>query len=209
MLVFGHAGLTLGIAAALAGLTNNSHFTKDGEVGKIAHYAQSSRVSAESPNYSKTHKALWIESLADYADLRLLLIGSLLPDIIDKPVGEFFFRQTFSNGRIFGHTLLFLALITIVGLYLYRRRRKTWLLALSFGTFTHLIFDQMWRDSHTLLWPAYGFPFTRVEIINWLLLFKNPQAYIPELVGAAILAWFAQLLVRRRRVFAFFRYGKV
>ncbi len=166
-------------------------------------------------NYGETRKVSWVESLADHADLRLLLVGSLLPDIIDKPVGQFFFRETFSNGRIFSHTLIFLALITIVGLYLYRRRGgRTWLLALSFGTFTHLVLDQMWRAPHTLLWPAYGLAFERVDLTNWVpnifhALFTDPQVYLPELVGLAILIWFAQSLVRRRRVFAFLKCGKV
>jgi membrane-bound metal-dependent hydrolase YbcI (DUF457 family) len=156
----------------------------------------------------------WVESLADHADLRLLLVGSLLPDIIDKPVGQFFFRETFSNGRIFSHTLAFLALISIIGLYFYRRSGRTWLLALSFGTFTHLVFDQMWRAPHTLLWPAYGLVFEKVDVTNWAprmlhALLTDPQVYLPELAGAAILIWFAQSLVRRRRVFAFLKCGKV
>jgi inner membrane protein len=137
----------------------------------------------------------------------------LLPDIVDKLVGQFFFRETFSNGRIFSHTLVFLALITTAGLYLHRRGGKTWLLVLSFGTFTHLVFDQMWRAPHTLLWPVYGFVFEKVDLTNWVprmlhALFTDPQIYLPELAGATILIWFAQSLVRRRRVLAFLKYGK-
>lgn len=213
MLVFGHTGLTLGIAVLLTDLSISSRSARNREVRAFARCGQSSNATGESPNYSKTNKVSWVESLPDYVDLRLLLVGSLLPDIIDKPVGLFLFRQTFSNGRIFSHTLIFLALITIIGLYLYRRGRKTWLLVLSFGTFTHLVFDQMWGDPHTLLWPAYGFSFPKVDITNWApsilhALFTNPQVYIPELAGVVILVWLAQLLLRRRRVFAFLRYGK-
>jgi len=93
-------------------------------------------------------------------------LGSLLPDIIDKPVGQFFFRDTFSNGRIFCHTLLFLILITLAGLCLYRSRGKTWLLGFSFGTFMHLIQDQMWLEPRTFLWPLYGFAFEKIDLTH-------------------------------------------
>ncbi len=146
-------------------------------------------------------------------DFRLLLIGSLLPDIIDKPVGHLLFRETFSNGRIFSHTLLFLTLITVLGLCLYRRRQQRWLLILSFGTLAHLILDQMWHDTRTLLWPAYGFVFTRIDLSDWApnvfrALLSNPAIYVPELIGLGILFWFARSLVQRRKVSGFLRYGR-
>jgi membrane-bound metal-dependent hydrolase YbcI (DUF457 family) len=213
MLVFGHTGITLGIAVLLAGLTTTGRSPRNRKVRVDTLRSPSPQATVET-DYSETGKASWVESLAGYVDLRLLLIGSLLPDIIDKPIGQFFFRETFSNGRIFSHTLIFLALITIVGFFLYRRRSRTWLLALSFGTFTHLVLDQMWRDPHTLLWPAYGLAFERIDLTNWVpnifhALFIDPQVYVPELVGLVTLVWFAQLLMRRRTVFAFLKWGKV
>jgi membrane-bound metal-dependent hydrolase YbcI (DUF457 family) len=156
--------------------------------------------------------ASWLTSLAERIDIRLLLIGSLLPDIIDKPVGLFFFRDIFSYGRTFCHTLLFLILITLGGLYLYWSHNKTWLLVLSFGTFTHLILDLMWLTPRTLLWPLYGFSFEGFDFsclmpdIFYALLI-NPIICIPELVGAAVVIWFVWLLVRREKLLAFLRNG--
>jgi len=200
MLLFGHAGLTLGLALLLARVTTDSACARNSKV----------RLT-EASNRNEIEMS-GVKPLADY-DARLLLVGSLLPDIIDKPVGQFFFRETFSNGRIFGHTFLFFALISIIGFYLYRYGHKTWLLVLSFGTFTHLIFDQMWLASHTLLWPLYGFAFEREELTDWTNilhgLVTNPQVYLPELAGIAILVWFTQSLVRRRRAFAFIKHGQV
>jgi membrane-bound metal-dependent hydrolase YbcI (DUF457 family) len=147
-------------------------------------------------------------------DIRLLLIGSLLPDIIDKPVGLLLFRETLSNGRIFCHTLLFLILITLAGLYLYKSRGRTSLLAVSVGTFTHLIFDQMWRTPRTLFWPVYGLTFDRMDVSDWILnilhaLMTDPQVYVPELMGTAILVWFTLALVQKWKVFYFVKYGQV
>ncbi|MFC1939774.1 metal-dependent hydrolase [Chloroflexota bacterium] len=144
----------------------------------------------------------------------MLIIASLLPDIIDKPVGIYFFRETISNGRIICHTLIFLILITAVGFYLYKRHSQTSLLGVSFGVFTHLVFDQMWHAPRTLLWPIYGITFDKGGTTDWIInmlhaLMTDPQVYIPELVGIAILAWFTFALVHKRTVFCFLKYGQV
>ncbi len=94
MLVLAHAGITLGTVTLQAGVV------------KYRHEPKRSRIS-------------WFASLSKYIDIRILIIGSLLPDIIDKLVGQYFFQETFSYGRIYAHTLLFLVIITAVGFYLY------------------------------------------------------------------------------------------
>lgn len=207
MLVFGHTGITLGTAALLAGVLGNSRLSKTTRNEAIE----------SSPHHSYVvpkRKASWLTYLGSHIDIRLLLIGSLLPDIIDKPVGQFFFRATFNNGRIFCHTLLFLILVTVAGIYLYRCYSKTWLLTFSFGTLTHLIFDQMWCAPRTLFWPILGLTFQRADISNWMpdifqALLTNPVVYLPELVGAVILIWFAWLLLHRRNIYSFIKYGQV
>ena len=87
------------------------------------------------------------------------------------------------------------------------------MLVLAFGTFTHLLLDQMWLTPRTLFWPLFGFDFGRGDPAGWLsgifhALLTNPEVYVPELVGAAILLWFGLALVRRRKVRAFLRYGQ-
>ena len=90
MLVLGHAGITLG-----AGVLLNSALIKSGRAPFKGQSPQSSR------------KLSWISSLGSRIDIRILMMGSLLPDIIDKPVGRLLLRDTLNNGRIFSHTLLF------------------------------------------------------------------------------------------------------
>lgn len=146
-------------------------------------------------------------------DLRFVLLGSLLPDIIDKPLGEYLFRETFGSGRIFAHTLLFLAVLATAGLVFYRRRRQTWLLALSFGTLTHVLADQMWRNLPALFWPLLGAGFPRMEAGDFVAgiihnLLTNPAVYVPEILGGLLTGWFLWGLLRHRRVLAFLRYGR-
>ena len=213
MIVFGHTGITLAVAILFNRAVNGSCLPKAFDKEVIGSSPRSSQVVPNLSN-STSQKASWVTSLGRRIDIRLLLVGSLLPDIIDKPVGQVFFRETLSNGRIFCHTLLFLIIITLAGLHLYRYRSRIWLLVFSFGTFTHLVCDQMWRSPRTLLWPAYGIAFERVDLTDWMpnmlyALLTSSEVYIPELVGAAIIIWLAVELVRKRKVFVFVKYGQM
>ncbi len=213
MLVLGHTGITLGIAV-LAGSAFSSRYSPASKRDRERHQPGQSTEVSSSRTIPATQRLSRLTFLASKIDIRILLIGSLLSDIIDKPIGHFIFRETFSNGRIISHTLLFLILITLAGLYLYKSRARTGLLVLSFGTLTHLIFDQMWHAPRTLFWPIYGFAFDRGDITDWIPnmlagLISNPQVYVPELVGAAVLLWFAVVLVRNRKVFYFLKWGRL
>ena len=219
MLIFGHTGITLAAAVLLEGALAKRHALPT-RTDELTGQPQPSAKESLPQNYSRGAVS-WITSLANRIDIRILLIGSLLPDIVDKAVGYFFFRDTFSNGQIFCHTLLFLIVITLGGLYLYWSRHRTWLLTLSFGTFTHLILDGMWLTPQTLLWPLYGFSFEKLGFIDWMLIlvyiFEGLMSYNPEYVGVAvvefvgvvIVVWFVWFLVRRRRLYTFIRNGRV
>ncbi len=213
MLVFGHAGITLGAAILVAGALSATRRPSLTHTGSDGH----PDVATERPpdhGQSPARGPWWLHSLTSRVDVRVLLIASLLPDIVDKPVGQYLFSDTISNGRIFSHTVLFTAMIAIIGLYLYRRRDSVSLLVLAFGSFVHLIFDEMWLAPQTLLWPALGLSFDRVDLADWAMgmlrrLFSEPSVWIPELIGLAILIWFAAVLVRTRGIWRFARYGQV
>ena len=193
MLVLAHSGITLGAAVLISGA-----------------------VAAKPPAPASPLKRLssWLTQLAKRIDIRLLFIGALLPDIIDKPLGQLILRGSISNGRIFAHTLIFFIIIALAGLYIYRKRQKLWLLVIAFGVMAHLALDAMWEVPETLLWPLYGLAFPRQDLAGWLPetflnLIKNPAVYIPELIGAAIVAAFIWFLIRRRKTLAFIKYGQI
>lgn len=111
-----------------------------------------------------------------------LLVGTLLPDLIDKPV--FFLMGVyayFDHGgwvpgkRGFAHTLLFLAILAVVG----GLRRSRVLIAISIGVCTHLILDLFSKlpGSHGMreslsvfLWPLMGtdFPTLSYGMHGWV-----------------------------------------
>ena len=159
-------------------------------------------------------KPSWFAPLSRYLDIRWLLVGSLLPDIIDKPIGQYIFKDTFDNGRIFSHTLLFFIIISAIGVFLYIKQRRTWMLALASGVFTHLILDEMWQTPATLFWPWLGFRFPSVDLEGWArnvweALFSDPGVYIPEVIGLVILLVLGIYLLKRRGLIVFLKRGKV
>lgn len=152
--------------------------------------------------------------VAPALDYRLLLVGSMLPDIIDKPLGMWLLRESLSSGRIFGHTLLLAGLLAGVGVYLYLRHRRVGTLTLALGTVAHLILDEMWRTPTTFLWPLYGWSFPQEDIEGWLpglfnSMLTEPAAYTAEIIGAALLALFFGRIIWYRRLTCFLRNGRV
>lgn len=133
--------------------------------------------------------------------LAFLALGSMLPDIIDKPLGLIVFGSP-SMGRIFAHTLLFLMLLGALCFY----SRDIRLFSLTWGVLIHLSLDFMWNSPETLLWPLLG-PFPSAPLLDTMsylqLLFsglKNPGILIPETAGLAYLIFF--VYARRKQALA-------
>jgi len=127
-------------------------------------------------------------------DYRQIVIGSLLPDMIDKPVGMILLPL--NNGRIFGHTLLFVLILLIISL----KYRK--FLFLSFASFLHLIEDEIWNEPETLFWPLLGFEFPAkehssfYEYIERILSEYTPSlsyVFISEVIGFIIILAFLRI----------------
>jgi hypothetical protein len=211
MLLFGHVGITLAVAALANRAIDSCSLPATRNRPRWSHEISSDGCLVE--DHRSIPGASWVVALGRRIDIRVLLIGSLLPDIVDKPLGQVFFKETFSNGRIFCHSLLFLLLVGLLGLYLYRIHQRVSFLVLSFSVLTPLILDQMWRQPRTLLWPLFGFAFEKVELRGWLQgilhsMYADPGAYVPDAIGLMALSWFALALVRRRTVRVFITHGR-
>jgi len=213
MVFFAHIGITLGAAVLLCNAPSWSYSHR-----KLPQPCEAtSTISFSHPDCAPDgadNNLSWFNSLARQMDYRLIIVGAILPDIIDKPIGMLLFRNFFSSGRIFCHTLLFLVILSSVAVYLFKKWGQTWLIALSFGTFMHLILDGMWLTPRTLLWPAYGWAFERTDLSHWLknLLYAlrtNPIVFLPELVGAIILLGFFVQLARKGKLLLFIKKGTI
>ncbi len=205
MYVFGHVGLTLGAAALGSGAFNffNSLKKADGD----RNINQSKPDDREDSGKADFLPGLGMQTLGQYLDIRFLIIGSMLPDIIDKPLGHIFF----ANGRVMSHTLLFTVVLLVVGFFLYLNHRNKWFLALGIGSFFHLMLDAMWATPRTLLWPLYGWSFPQLEVTNWIKEWVDhlnlPSVYVPELLGGAILIGFVVMIIYQKKTTLFLKRG--
>jgi inner membrane protein len=206
MFLFGHIGITLGAALAITGIVNSgreaaSHRkikTQTGPGTGDWHCASGSRPGLTS----------LIESLGKFMDIRLLVLGSVLPDIIDKPVGMFLF----GNGRVFTHSLLVTLLVLLTGFFLYLNYKRTAVLAVAYGMAGHLILDQIWLTPATFLWPMYGWAFPAGAVSNYFKIWLSdlvsvPEVYISELAGLLILGIMAAVLVSKKKLWTLLKTG--
>jgi inner membrane protein len=210
MFVFSHVGYTF--AAALL-LNNSLHINR-----VVSKETDEKASSYDASNLKGPSATFWrLVKRTKGLDLRFIVIGSLLPDIIDKPIGRLFFNETFGTGRLYGHTLLFLILLSLTGYIIYRYRKASFMLLLAFGTLVHLILDCMWLEPRVLLWPLYGFTFKKGNPVPfgkylWSLVitfFNTPWKAIPELIALAIICWFVWLLWRQKKLRSFILRGQV
>jgi membrane-bound metal-dependent hydrolase YbcI (DUF457 family) len=128
-------------------------------------------------------------------DVRFLFLGALLPDLIDKPLGRVFFRDSWDNGRTVAHSLVFAAVLLVTVMVVTRRgsssRRK--LMPLALGVILHLFLDFMWAAPETLWWPILGTEFAPAEsgnIVDALIAgLTDPLVVAGEVLGLTYLIW--------------------
>ncbi|ETA66817.1 putative membrane-bound metal-dependent hydrolase (DUF457) [Methanolobus tindarius DSM 2278] len=131
-------------------------------------------------------------------NIPLIVFGAMLPDILDKPLGEVLLADSLANGRIYGHTLLFFFLVLATAYYFYKKKDNSNLLIIPFASFMHLMEDRMWTTPQTLFWPLFGWHFPdgyqSAGILDYFLsIFKNAYTpamsfvFLSELLGLLIL----------------------
>lgn len=120
-----------------------------------------------------------------------VFVGSILPDIIDKPLGRVLLPL--GSGRLIGHSMSFLLILFLICLW----RRD---LILPFASALHLIEDRMWLQPVILFWPLLGGlpvsePMSLREYTSGLLSEYVPNqslSFVSEMAGLTIiLAYFA------------------
>ena len=78
------------------------------------------------------------------------MAGSVVPDLIDKPLGYILLPQVLDSGRTFLHTLLIAAIFAAVGVMLWNRNRYApALVAFAAGVLLHQLPDAMWQEPVT------------------------------------------------------------
>lgn len=128
-------------------------------------------------------------------DLRWVLAGSLLPDVIDKPIGSIFFHDTFGTHRLFAHSVLFPMVALAVVLIATTRASaiRKGLIGAVIGVFVHLLLDAAWASPEAFWWPLFGTEFPRVldsDLVSLLgRMLSDPLVWAGEVIGLGYLVF--------------------
>jgi inner membrane protein len=195
MFFFGHIGVTMGVVRAY------EHFTKSVNSSDNGPDSEHLPTAADGGIISPSNR---FQGVTDKIDYRLVVIGSMLPDIIDKPMWLLTHNSFIWAGRGYAHTFLFNFILLVSGIILKVRRKTSWLLLISICSFGHLVLDKMWQNPYTLWWPLLG-PMQQGEFAGWLSsvfssLTSNPEVYIPEIIGLVIFIYFAIRVIATRNL---------
>ena len=191
MLLFGHIGIT----AAATKLTD------------IAFPPEDLHNNESGLRYRIASMLSYFRDNNGCLDYRMIIIGSMLPDIIDKPLFLLFSESGLFTGRSHTHTLLFALLLLSGGLLI----RKSWLLDLSLGNLFHLFLDFIWKSPETLFWPLLG-NFEPYQAEGWFSdiwynLTHSPEIYIPEIIGLIVTGFLTYKIFKVGGINRFVRQG--
>lgn len=125
-------------------------------------------------------------------DYRIVAVASLLPDLVDKPLGRIIFRDRYESGRIFAHTLLInLALFCV--LFFMRGRIKRQAVLVPLASLLHLAEDGVWSDPRLFWWPLFGTGFPPDPVAGGTFAFldprNNPGVWWQEGIGLLLVLW--------------------
>jgi inner membrane protein len=127
-------------------------------------------------------------------DVRFLLLGAILPDLLDLPVGTMILADRYSTGELWAHSLILPTIYMIVVLLSTRRgrQRRAWM-AVGVGWLFHLLLDGMWADQNVFLWPFFGWEVPPGEAPFWPLAWEramsDPWRWVKGAIGLGYLAW--------------------
>ena len=119
-----------------------------------------------------------------------LIIGTLLPDIIDKSL----FLLGYGNGRLFSHNLLFVGISFLI-LFLFTKRNLRVSIPFLLGLIAHLFMDM---PQVPLFYPFLSYEFGIIEEPFWWWiknLFTNPLVITTEITGLVFLFF---ILIKNR-----------
>ena len=137
-------------------------------------------------------------------DHRLVLLGGLLPDLIDKPLGWFLLRDHFDgNGHLYGHTLLAVLAVALPGVLLAVRYSDPRVLAMGVAMLSHLAVDPTNHSPDNLLWPILGTDFPQVTLLG------TKMTVLTESISALMLLAAAYYLYHTDKLARFIRTGRI
>ncbi len=122
--------------------------------------------------------AVWFVFRDERFDYRTLMIGAVLPDIIDIPTGGVWVFHSV--------TASVLALTLVMGIWRRGSSRRRSLLGVPIGMFFHLVFDGAFANTASFWWPFTGLTMDSANVPS---IDRGPLNVVLEIVGVALLTW--------------------
>lgn len=148
-------------------------------------------------------------------DYRLLLIGAILPDLLDKSLSYLLPDGHAPGGRAVGHSVVFLLLLS--GIFFIQRHKKfktTHIETFLAGSAAHDLLDTMWLYPKIWFWPIGerlydACPLDTLDETIRLGSIHITKISVFEFIGAGILLYYFIQLVRKSHFAYFIRTGKL
>ena len=118
-------------------------------------------------------------------DIRLLVLGAVLPDVIDALLGLVIGGPT--TQRV-GHSLVLPSLAAVGVLVATRRgRKRRMLMTIVVAWLFHLVLDGVWLREDVFLWPVFGWELASPPAGTIWERAAEPWRWIKEALGLAYL----------------------
>lgn len=144
-----------------------------------------------------------------FIDYRIVIAGSLLPDIIDKPLVQILYGLRNHDGHLIAHSFIFSGLLIVLGMIIICINENKSVFTLGICSLIHQLLDKLMSVPnifflpnvnsrnfialkrlafvHNITLPIYTrFPYLR----DTVLYFEKPYIFISETIGFIIIIYF-------------------
>ena len=147
-------------------------------------------------------------------DYRVLVLASLLPDLIDKPLANVLEGSYIYESRAFGHSLIFLLCVFLLTLVQMLWSRCNWIFPAFLGILLHDFLDAMWLHPGIFFWPLEGWQFPKPVDEAWHGKISFGSYSISELdfydnISVLILLVFFMKMALNGKIGEFFHRGRL
>jgi len=147
-------------------------------------------------------------------DYRTLIVASLLPDLIDKPLAGLLAGSYEYESRSFGHSFAFLGCVGLLMAILWLWNRSLWVFPVFLGVLFHDALDVMWLHPDVFFWPIAGWQFPKAVNEAWQGFvqmggYKIKQLDFLDNISVLVLLYFFMRIALGGKIIDFFRKGKL
>lgn len=160
----------------------------------------------------------------NFTDYRIVMIGSLLPDIIDKPVVQIMYGLRNHSGHFVAHSYVFSGLMIIAGIIAILMNKNKGIFMLGICSLIHQFLDKLMLTLNISFLSSvnldYLFTLDKLKFVqkavitissrfpylrDVIVYFEQPYVVLSEIIGLAIIIYFDCKLFIYKRYIKFWR----